>query len=61
MSQMSVYVWDVYKLHCSEAEVKYEHREADRNAVIEQQILHSVWLLWALAGLGLMGRGANWG
>lgn len=50
MSQTNVYIWAVYKLHRSEGKVNYEQqRKAGGIAVIDQQILNSLRLLWALA------------
>lgn len=44
-----VYIRAFYKLQRSDGEVKYEsQKEANWNAVIEQQSLNSLWLLWAL-------------
>lgn len=50
MSQTNVYIWAVYKLHRSEGKVNYEQqRKTGGIAVIDQQILNSLRLLWALA------------
>lgn len=47
MSQTNVYIWAVYKL---QGKVNYEQqRKAGGIAVIDQQILNSLRLLWALA------------